>query len=270
MGNVYITSGSVGMGTTTPSSRLEIAGNGFPLSFLTFNGTGGTNDTGLRFNTNGGVRWHFFNQGSTDLLTLRRESNYGSPVIAADYTSGNVGIGTSSPSQKLTVDGTIHSTSGGIKFPDGTIQTTAAAPSWHQTLPASERFVLVMNNLEAVLDKETGLVWEKSPSTFTFNWHGAISYCIGRVIGGRSGWHLPTIEQLRTIADSSQSSPALPSGHPFVNVQSSDYWSSTTLAGTSTVARNVTFSTGEAVTGTKISEYFHAWCVRGGQSHDGY
>jgi len=32
--------------------------------------------------------------------------------------SGNVGIGTSTPEQKLSVAGTIESTSGGIKFPD--------------------------------------------------------------------------------------------------------------------------------------------------------
>jgi len=39
---------------------------------------------------------------------------------------GNVGIGTNDPQSKLEVDGMIHSTSEGYKFPDGTIQTTAA------------------------------------------------------------------------------------------------------------------------------------------------
>ncbi|MBC7419721.1 MAG: hypothetical protein H7328_03240 [Bdellovibrio sp.] len=41
--------------------------------------------------------------------------------------SGNVGIGTTTPGQKLSVAGTIESTTGGIKFPDGTVQTTSAA-----------------------------------------------------------------------------------------------------------------------------------------------
>jgi len=42
-------------------------------------------------------------------------------------TNGNMGIGTVAPSQKLEVAGTIYSTSGGYKFPDGTVQTTAAS-----------------------------------------------------------------------------------------------------------------------------------------------
>ena len=39
---------------------------------------------------------------------------------------GNVGIGTPTPAQMLSVAGTIESTAGGFKFPDGTTQTTAA------------------------------------------------------------------------------------------------------------------------------------------------
>lgn len=41
-------------------------------------------------------------------------------------SSGNVGIGiSSSPAQKLSVAGTVECTSGGFKYPDGTLQTTA-------------------------------------------------------------------------------------------------------------------------------------------------
>jgi hypothetical protein len=39
-----------------------------------------------------------------------------------------------------------------------------ATPSWDQTLPAATRFVVLSNmNAEAVLDRETGLVWRKTP-----------------------------------------------------------------------------------------------------------
>ena len=47
-------------------------------------------------------------------------------------TTDNVGIGTTTPTEKLTVYGIVESTDGGFKFPDGSVQTTAAtggAPS---------------------------------------------------------------------------------------------------------------------------------------------
>jgi hypothetical protein len=48
-------------------------------------------------------------------------------------TSGNVGIGLTSYSSKLTVAGTIESTTGGVKFPDATTQTTKGiAAAWAQ------------------------------------------------------------------------------------------------------------------------------------------
>jgi hypothetical protein len=43
---------------------------------------------------------------------------------------GDVGIGTASPSDKLTVNGTVRSASGGFKFPNGSVQESAAGKSW--------------------------------------------------------------------------------------------------------------------------------------------
>lgn len=42
---------------------------------------------------------------------------------------GKIGIGTTLPTSQLTVQGMIESTAGGVKFPDGTIQTTAGVAS---------------------------------------------------------------------------------------------------------------------------------------------
>ena len=58
--------------------------------------------------------------------TIQNGTNIEVEAMRIDQ-SGNVGIGMESPGQKLSVAGTIESTSGGIKFPDGTIQTTAGA-----------------------------------------------------------------------------------------------------------------------------------------------
>lgn len=41
-------------------------------------------------------------------------------------SSGNVGIGTASPASPLEVNGIVHSSNGGFKFPDGSVQITAS------------------------------------------------------------------------------------------------------------------------------------------------
>ena len=48
---------------------------------------------------------------------------------------------------------------------------------WGDKIPDSKRFKLVLDN-EAVLDKETGLLWERAPDhTITRNWQDAVQYC---------------------------------------------------------------------------------------------
>ena len=80
----------------------------------------------------------------------------------------------------------------------------------------------------AVRDNETGLVWERAPHTDRSFWADAIRHCANLEVGGRRGWHLPLLEQMESIIDSSNQDPALPSGHPFINFQLDNYWSATT------------------------------------------
>ena len=137
-------------------------------------------------------------------------------------------------------------------------------PTWSQILPASERFELVMGG-DAVLDKETGLVWAKNANMAqeTKIWQYAINYCRNLNIGGRIGWRLPTVEELSSLVDKSQTGPALPDGHPFYNVQSDRYWSSTTYEGDSGYAWNVSMLNGNVLFNNK-SLYYYVWPVRGG------
>jgi hypothetical protein len=61
-----------------------------------------------------------------DQYMIRR--NAGSAFMTVT-NGGNVGIGTAAPASKLDVAGEIRSSSGGFRFPDGTLQTTAASGS---------------------------------------------------------------------------------------------------------------------------------------------
>lgn len=116
----------------------------------------------------------------------------------------------------------------GITFSDNSRQTAAAKPSWHHSLPTSQRFELVLDNDEAVLDRTTGLVWQRDTDSEFKSWTNAMNSSWGITIGGRMGWRLPTIEELATLVDTSQD-PALPNGHYFTNVKFG-YWSSTVVA----------------------------------------
>jgi hypothetical protein len=151
-------------------------------------------------------------------------------------------------------------------------------PSWSQKLPAAKRFELVLDGA-AVLDKETGLVWEKAPSPDPFIWGAAYSVCMNLQLGDRMGWRLPTIEQLASLVDPSVSppGPTLPTGHPFSNVQPDYYWSAKTYPlappvatpGAVSYAWDVNFRYG-FVTIDLTDRTYHAWCVRGGETYEAW
>jgi len=89
-------------------------------------------------------------------------------------------------------------------------------PRWDKQINSPGRFKVLGDFANAaVLDRETGLVWEQSPDTDTRNWFNALVHCYQREVGGRKGWRLSTIEELASLVDTSNSSPALPTGHPF-------------------------------------------------------
>jgi Protein of unknown function (DUF1566) len=151
-------------------------------------------------------------------------------------------------------------------------QTTApgpyyATPSWDQQLPASTRFIVLSNwNNEVVLDRETGLVWERQPLDLRLVWVQALFECRARKTGNRLGWRLPSVEELSSLLDASTTS--LPAGHPFQGI-GGGYWTATTWEAGSFSAYffNITpgFS-GNMSTSNKELSNLLVWCVRGGSS----
>jgi len=151
-------------------------------------------------------------------------------------------------------------------------QTTAngpyyANPSWDQQLPAAQRFIVLANwNSEAVLDRETGLVWQRAPSTITLDWGVFLKFCRQSTIGGRLGWRGPTEEELATLVDPTASNPPLPLGHPFQGVNAGDtFWTASTFEPNSIGAYFVQFSTAHLAVDTDLkTAFYRSWCVRGG------
>lgn len=122
----------------------------------------------------------------------------------------------------------------------------------------------------SILDKETGLVWEKALNASELTWGEAVFACYQRLAGGRTGWRLPAVEEIFSLIDVTHTFPALPPGHPFILPPAySTVWSASTDAFDPSIAWGVGLFTGMLTAGNKSSGPAHlAWCVRGGRGHD--
>ena len=118
-------SGNLGVGVTSPGASLEVGGTGAKFSGAI--ATEAHADTNLYAGTFSGTPRMIFGGTTTheidNSMGVMRFFRPGAVDMAID-AAGNVGVGTSAPGQKLTVAGTVESTSGGFKFPDATIQSS--------------------------------------------------------------------------------------------------------------------------------------------------
>lgn len=148
---------------------------------------------------------------------------------------------------------------------------TVELQGWSARIDHSKKRFVVLDAFDnsAVLDKETQLVWERSPSG-RVNWPDAIQSCYRRNVGERMGWRLPTIEELASLVDAT-TDDHLPAGNPFnVVIDLDPYWSATTYGspGYTGNAWVMRFNSGEPDFLAKSLE-IKVWCVRGGHGYDG-
>jgi len=126
--------------------------------------------------------------------------------------------------------------------------------------------VYIDNGDGTVTDKMTSLNWQKcsmgqnndatcsgtgAPLATTTTWTGALTYCAGLTLAGRT-WRLPNLNELKSIADRTKVSPAIDTNAFPATIQN-NYWSSTTDAATSMNAWSVSFTLGTTTISNKIS-----------------
>lgn len=133
------TSGNVGIGTTNPTAKLYVLGsttvtNGQLTVFTPTAGTGVSIDTsdiysGITLKNNGENQWGILNDlneaGDLSFYDYLASGGQGTRLILD--TSGNVGIGTIAPVQKLSVNGSAGFTNGIASF--STVASVAIAAS---------------------------------------------------------------------------------------------------------------------------------------------
>jgi len=122
-----------------------------------------------------------------------------------------------------------------------------------------------------VTDNATGLVWQKcsrgknndascSGSATAATWTDAGSYCSSLSLAGKT-WRLPSIQELETLPNYSQSNPAIDTTI-FPSTTLAVYWSSTTFASNTSSAWVLISSDGQITIGNKTSN-FYVRCVSG-------
>jgi quinol monooxygenase YgiN len=122
-----------------------------------------------------------------------------------------------------------------------------------------------------VTDNLTNLIWLKDADAFgEVEWKDALdkARALAHGSGGlsdnskRGDWRLANIRELLSLIDYGEADPILPYGHPFQNVKTAIYWTSTTLAAAPRLAWMITLGIGPTVFVVKNTPA-RMWPVRG-------
>jgi uncharacterized protein DUF1566 len=173
-----------------------------------------------------------------------------------------------------------------VLFAGGNAQ--AKDNSWGHISDPAVRFQVLSNfNGEAVLDRDTGLIWEQCPLVFQDNTYHTLSFldavinCYDKPIGNTTGWRMPTAAELKSL----MVNQTLPTGAPFCDynppisvfnpvgpptlvVQNRFYWTYTLnpVDPTKILFVSVPGDGGSSSVSSGSGSFNAVWCVRGGSN----
>jgi hypothetical protein len=119
------------------------------------------------------------------------------------------------------------------------------------------------SNPGTVLDRVTGLVWQRAVSPQTLGWQAAREACACLELGGQHDWRLPSRIELVSIVDFTRHDPAI-DGEAFPATPTDWFWSASPVAGSDPAAAwYVAFFDGNTHH-AELGVPYHVRCVRGG------
>lgn len=124
-------------------------------------------------------------------------------------------------------------------------------------LPTSDRFRVEGG---VVLDRMTGLSWERSPRLSSLELDDARTYCGALVIDANASFRMPSMKELQTIVDDARSGVTIDPDF-FPETQADGYWSSSRDAQNASSAWVVRFADGYTLSVDEDEKLF-VRCVR--------
>jgi hypothetical protein len=117
---------------------------------------------------------------------------------------------------------------------------------------------------EIVLDRVTGLKWQRAVDDATYTQAEAVAHCDGLALGGYTDWRLPSRIELVTLVDYSVASPAPTIDlAAFPSTPAEWFWTASPVAGSPLNGWRVSFDGGAADGGgDRLSGSDLARCVR--------